>query len=141
MTRYGHQAGDEVLKSFGKLLRSECRAGDLVARYGGEEFVILCADCNNAAATRRAEHLRKSMSDLAQPVLNGETVTVSFGVTEIQPGDSPESMLRRADRALLEAKQLGRNTVVQLGNGIGAIGRRRRSSCRRCTQPAAVTNP
>jgi hypothetical protein len=48
-------------------------------------------------------------------------VTVSFGVTEIQPGDSPESMLRRADRALLEAKQLGRNTVVQLGNGIGAI--------------------
>jgi diguanylate cyclase (GGDEF)-like protein len=119
---YGHQAGDEVLKSFGQLLRSECRSGDLVARYGGEEFVVLCADCNNAAATARAEHLRKSMSDLSQPALNREIVTVSFGVTEIQPGDCPESMLRRADRALLEAKQLGRNTVVQLGSGIGAIG-------------------
>ncbi len=116
---FGHQAGDEVLKSFGQLLKSECRSGDLVARYGGEEFVVLCADCSNAAATHRAEQLRKSMSELSQPALNGEIVTVSFGVTEIQPGDSPESMLRRADRALLEAKQVGRNTVVQLGNGIG----------------------
>ncbi len=45
-------------------------------------------------------------------------MTVSFGVTEIQPGDTPESMLRRADRALLEAKRVGRNTVVQLGDGL-----------------------
>ena len=45
-------------------------------------------------------------------------MTVSFGVTEIQPGDTPESMLRRADRALLEAKRIGRNTVVQLGDGL-----------------------
>ena len=46
-------------------------------------------------------------------------VTASFGVTEVQPGDSPASMLRRADRALLEAKRLGRNRVVQLGDGLG----------------------
>ena len=50
-------------------------------------------------------------------------MTVSFGVTEIQPGDTPESMLRRADRALLEAKRMGRNMVVQLGNGLGDAGR------------------
>ena len=116
---YGHQAGDEVLRFFGHLLSSECRPGDLVARYGGEEFVMLCADCNNAAAARRAEQLRKTISELSHAALNQNSVTVSFGVTEIQPGDSTESMLRRADRALLEAKRMGRNLVVQLGDGLG----------------------
>ncbi|HTM53739.1 MAG TPA: diguanylate cyclase, partial [Pirellulales bacterium] len=115
---YGHQAGDEVLKFFGHLLKSDCRAGDLVARYGGEEFVILCADCTNAAAAGRAEQLRKTLGDTRQPSLRGNTVTVSFGVTEIQLGDTPESMLRRADRALFEAKRMGRNMVVQLGTGL-----------------------
>jgi diguanylate cyclase (GGDEF)-like protein/PAS domain S-box-containing protein len=116
---FGHQAGDEVLKFFGQLLKGDCRHGDLVARYGGEEFVLLCADCTNAAAARRAEQLRKTVSELPQPAVNGNTVTVSFGVTEIQPGDTPESMLRRADRALFEAKRMGRNMVVQLGGGLG----------------------
>jgi diguanylate cyclase (GGDEF)-like protein/PAS domain S-box-containing protein len=117
---YGHLAGDEVLRAFGRLLKSECRSGDLVARYGGEEFVLLCADCNNATATRRAEEMRRLISELPLPALNGNFVTVSFGVTEVQPGDTAESMLRRADRALLEAKNLGRNTVVQLGDGLGS---------------------
>ncbi len=115
---YGHQAGDAVLKSFAQLLKSECRPGDLVARYGGEEFVVLCADCTNASAARRAEELRKMISELAQPAIDGQKITVSFGVTEIQPGDTADSMLRRADRALLEAKRLGRNMVMQLGNGL-----------------------
>ncbi len=115
---YGHPAGDEVLKNVSRLLKSECRPGDLVARYGGDELVVLCADCTNAAAARRAEELRKMISELPEPDLNGKEVTVSFGVTEIQAGDSPDSMLRRADRALLEAKRLGRNMVVQLGNGL-----------------------
>ncbi|MGD9724087.1 MAG: diguanylate cyclase [Pirellulales bacterium] len=116
---YGHQAGDVVLKSFAQMLKSECRPGDLVARYGGEEFVVLCADCTNAAAARRAEEIRKIISELPHAALGGKEITASFGVTEIQPGDTPESMLRRADRALLEAKRLGRNMVVQLGNGMG----------------------
>jgi diguanylate cyclase (GGDEF)-like protein/PAS domain S-box-containing protein len=116
---YGHVAGDDVLRSFGQLLKAECRTGDLVARYGGEEFVLLCADCGNAAAARRAEELRRLVSELPQPALGGNPVTASFGVTELQPGDTAESMLRRADRALLEAKNLGRNTVVQLGDGCG----------------------
>ena len=119
---YGHPAGDDVLKSFGTVLKSECRSGDVVARYGGEEFVILCANCNNSTATRRAEQLRRIISELSQPALGGNAITVSFGVTEIQPGDTPDSMLRRADRALLEAKRIGRNTVVQLGDGLTRPG-------------------
>jgi diguanylate cyclase (GGDEF)-like protein len=115
---FGHQAGDEALKSFAQLLKSKCRSGDLVARFGGEEFVVLCADCNNATAARRAEEMRRAISEFPQPSLNGKPFTVSFGVTEVQAGDTPETMLRRADRALLIAKSRGRNTVVQLGTGI-----------------------
>ena len=118
---YGHQAGDEVLRAFGHLLKSECRPGDLVARYGGEEFVVVCADCSSVAAANRAEQLRKAVSEMPQPALNGRAITASFGVTEIQPGDSPDSLLRRADRALMDAKQAGRNTVIQLGSGFEEV--------------------
>lgn len=118
---YGHQAGDDVIRCLASLLKSSCRPGDLVARYGGEEFVLLCADCDNAAAVRRAEQVRKALSQIPQARMDGRVVTVSFGATEIQPGDTPETMLRRADRALLMAKANGRNCVVQLGMGSDGV--------------------
>jgi diguanylate cyclase (GGDEF)-like protein len=114
---FGHQAGDEALVSFAALLRRYTRAGDLVARYGGEEFVLLCADCDNATATQRAEEIRGELTATPQSMLDGKCMTASFGVTEIQPGDTPDTMLRRSDRALLQAKENGRNRVVQLGSG------------------------
>jgi diguanylate cyclase (GGDEF)-like protein len=117
---YGHQAGDEAIKNFATLLKSMCRQGDLVARYGGEEFVMLCADCNNATAAARAEQVRRSLADMPHAEMGGRRITASFGVSENQPGDTPETMLRRADRALLQAKDTGRNRVVQLGSG-GAV--------------------
>ena len=116
---HGHQAGDEALILFAGILQGHARDGDLVARYGGEEFVVLCADCDNATATRRAEVLRRAVSEHKQPSLEGKCVTASFGVTELQGGDTPETFLNRADRALLQAKDNGRNLVVQLGTGIG----------------------
>lgn len=114
---FGHQAGDEVLVNFAALLRRNCRAGDLVARYGGEEFVMLCSDCDNSSATRKGDEIRSELAELPLPALNGRSVTASFGVTEIQSGDTPETMLRRADRGLYQAKENGRNCVVQLGSG------------------------
>jgi diguanylate cyclase (GGDEF)-like protein/putative nucleotidyltransferase with HDIG domain len=116
---YGHQAGDEAIKSFAQLFKAHCKPGDLAARYGGEEFVLLCANCNNAEAAGRAEKLRQLFSELPQREMASICITASFGVTEIQPGDTPETMLRRADRALLLAKDTGRNKVVQLGDGLG----------------------
>jgi diguanylate cyclase (GGDEF)-like protein/PAS domain S-box-containing protein len=114
---FGHQAGDEAIKCLASLLKSSCRPGDLVARYGGEEFVVLCADCDNATATRRTEQIRLNLCHMPRLKMGNRQVTASFGVTEIQPGDTPETMLRRADRALLMAKAKGRNCVVQLGAG------------------------
>ena len=138
--KYGHQAGDEAIKALARLLKGFCRSGDLVARYGGEEFVVLCADCDNASAARRAEQIRKALSQTPLPGLDGRSVTASFGVTEIQPGDTAETMFRRADRALLKAKGDGRNRVVQLGVGADADAPAPRrgffSSARSC--PAVV---
>jgi diguanylate cyclase (GGDEF)-like protein/PAS domain S-box-containing protein len=115
---FGHQAGDEAIMTFANLMKSMCRAGDLVARYGGEEFAILCADCNNATAAKRADAIRKKLSETPHSYLGGKQITASFGVTELQPGDTPETLLRRSDRALLQAKDQGRNQVVQLGDGM-----------------------
>ena len=114
---YGHQAGDDALIAFASLLRSHSRNGDLVARYGGEEFVILLADCGVETAARRADELRREIAGISQPMLEGASITASFGVAESQPGDTPEAMLRRADRALLQAKENGRNRVIQMGGG------------------------
>lgn len=125
---HGHQAGDDAIRSFASILSGQCRAGDLVARYGGEEFAVICAGCDVAAAARRAEQLRRLLAGTMQPRMGGRPVTASFGVTEIQPGDTPETVLRRADRALLEAKAKGRNTVVQLGTGNSGESSRPRSS-------------
>ena len=115
---HGHQAGDEAIITFASLLKSMCRSGDLVARYGGEEFAVLCADCRNAAAARKADAIRKALSEVKHSCLGNNSITASFGVTELQTGDTPETMLRRADRALLQAKDQGRNQVVQLGDGM-----------------------
>ena len=129
---YGHQAGDDVIQALARLLKDACGHGDLAARYGGEEFVLLYADCDNSKAVRRAEELRSKFAEISHAAVNGKPVTASFGVTELQPGDTPETMLRRADRALLAAKENGRNRVVQLGIGgdphdlPGDEGRRRR---------------
>lgn len=122
---YGHQAGDHVLIEFASQLEAGSRKGDVVARYGGEEFVMVCPDCDNATAERRAEEIRFRLSKTPQPALDGRPVTASFGVTELQAGDTPDSMLRRADRALYQAKDAGRNRVVQIGAGntIAPVGR------------------
>lgn len=114
---YGHQAGDDALVTFAGILSEIARDDDLVVRYGGEEFVIICEGCDNATATKRAEQIRLAVQQTPVPSLDGSTMTSSFGVTEIQPGDTHETLLARVDRALMNAKETGRNRVVQLGSG------------------------
>jgi hypothetical protein len=107
-----------VLINFAAIVKTLCRIGDYVGRFGGEEFVMLCTDCGIQNAVVRAEEVRRKIADTAQPAIGNQCITASFGVTELQPGDTPETMLRRADRALLRAKDEGRNRVIQLGSGM-----------------------
>ena len=110
---YNHHIGDQALVSFAGLLKKFVRQQDLVARYGGEEFVILCANCDRASAVQRAEEIRVSLTKTPQQMLDGKCITASFGVAELMPGDAGTEFFVRADTALLKAKELGRNQVVE----------------------------
>lgn len=114
---HGHPAGDEALVSFAAILSTHSREADLVARYGGEEFLLLAPCCDNPTAAKRAEAIRRALESTPLPSIGNEPVTASFGVTESQSGDTAESVVARADRALLKAKDNGRNRVIQLGSG------------------------
>ena len=97
---------------------------------------MLFAYCTLATAFERAEQIRRNFAAMVHPVLEGGAVTASFGVTETQAGDTAETMLNRADRALLAAKGGGRNMVVQLGGGAGAEKSERRGRWWRFWQAA-----
>ncbi|MGY6710584.1 MAG: PleD family two-component system response regulator [Rhizobiaceae bacterium] len=113
---HGHDAGDEILREFAARLRKNVRGIDLACRYGGEEFVVVMPDTDPALANIVAERVRAEIADkpfevstLAQPL----TVTISIGVAGIRHGDdSVEALMKRADKALYEAKNSGRNRVV-----------------------------
>lgn len=108
---HGHPAGDEALIEFANVLRRHTRSSDLVARYGGEEFVVVAAKSDRSTALRRANEIRQAVVSTPLHGIGGQSVTVSIGVAEYQNGDTPESIVARADRALLRAKVNGRNRV------------------------------
>ncbi|AMV34444.1 Response regulator PleD [Pirellula sp. SH-Sr6A] len=113
---YSHQAGDDALIAFANLLKESCRESDFVARYGGEEFVMLCGQCDLQEAKELAETIRKKLQRTPIPSLRNQCLTASFGVAIVQPEDSTETVLGRADRGLLIAKESGRDQVVALGD-------------------------
>jgi diguanylate cyclase (GGDEF)-like protein len=111
--KFGHLAGDAVLRETAKRLRMSQRASDAVARYGGEEFVILAPDCAPPGALIVAERFRAAVS--ATPMTVGDmslTITMSFGVTSTSDMDGAAGLLQAADEALYRAKEQGRNRVV-----------------------------
>lgn len=107
---YGHAVGDQVLRVLAKLLRKRVRSSDFVARYGGEEFVVLLPETTVEQAVNVMNEVREAVA--AAPVEYGDdvvAVTVSVGVTAFGGQDNVESAFARADRALYDAKQAGRN--------------------------------
>ena len=107
--RFGHNAGDLVLKSVAELIKNRIRKIDTLARWGGEEFVLLLPDTPVENAARLAEELRESLSRLDIPGV--ASVTASFGVAGYRPGDTIDALTHRADDLMYEAKAAGRNCV------------------------------
>ena len=114
---YGHSAGDEVLKTLAAVIVKTIRSADLAARYGGEEFVVLMPETDAVPAFEAAERLRKAVEATEFVITHPEgsiRKTISIGCATMQPNDTPESLLKRADSALYEAKNSGRNKVLPL---------------------------
>lgn len=113
---YGHQAGDQLLAAFSRLLQSCCRPYDLVGRYGGEEFMAIIINRDTAAATQVMERFRAQVAARAFAV-NGHAahITVSIGVAaseELASEGGIDDLIRLADQRLYAAKEQGRDRVV-----------------------------
>jgi diguanylate cyclase (GGDEF)-like protein len=110
--RYGHVAGDDVLRKVAEALRQTVRGEDRIFRYGGEEFVVLCEGLNHQAALRQAERLRAAVpAALSGAVANPPTVSIGLA-TVPEDGRDISEIIRHADRNLYRAKKDGRNRVV-----------------------------
>jgi diguanylate cyclase (GGDEF)-like protein len=117
---YGHNAGDMVLKQLAVKLMSALRDYDIACRYGGEEFLVVAPETDLEQALKLAERLRMTIA--ATDFSTGTediSVTVSIGVSMLQQSDSIETAISRADVALYQAKENGRNRVCSSGDKAG----------------------
>lgn len=112
--RFGHQAGDVVLREFAALLRENLRDIDLAGRWGGEEFLLLLPGTDLEGAAQVAERVRRALHHRILLSVEGEPipVTASFGVAEYPTADSAPALFAAADAALYEAKRQGKNRVT-----------------------------
>ena len=110
---YGHPTGDEVLRTFAITVFANIRNIDRFGRYGGEEFLLVLPDTPDDEAARILDRLRRIIADLDWSAFSpGMRVTISAGVATLQPDESPDTFLARADNALYTAKARGRNRIA-----------------------------
>lgn len=111
---YGHRAGDIALRHVAQVLEKNLRRSDVIARWGGDEFLVWLPALSGTGAMAIAEQLRVSVAQTPPDVLEGMAtgLRISIGATPVPDSDSFAAALDRADRALLRAKQNGRNCVV-----------------------------
>ena len=131
---YGHGVGDEVLKELANRVSRNLRNFDMIARVGGEEFVIIMPDASVEAAALVAERLRQTIAEKPFKVSHDKgkiSITISLGVAATEdPAEQADSLIKRADDCLYDAKRNGRNRVVAEGLdelppdilAVGAIG-------------------
>ncbi|MDX2274950.1 MAG: GGDEF domain-containing protein [Hyphomonadaceae bacterium] len=113
---WGHHTGDQILRFLASSLQSHARPDQLIARYGGEEFAMIMPRITQKAATQIAESLRAAIQAkrLRRRSTNEDLgqVTVSIGIARLQPGDTPQGLVERADACLYASKRNGRNQVT-----------------------------
>jgi diguanylate cyclase len=114
---YGHPAGDRVLTEIAGFALQNLRSYDSIYRYGGEEFLIMMPHTNLDTALGICERIRSGLETYKTVCKNGDeiTVTVSIGLTEMQPNHDVEADIEKADKALYRAKTSGRNRVIVMG--------------------------
>jgi len=112
---YGHKAGDKVLLLIAKQLSDHSRATDFISRFGGEEFTMLLPNTDSKSALILANQLRQTIEKTGFNASGASVaITISCGITEFTPNDTDESAFERADQALYQAKQQGRNRCCVL---------------------------
>ena len=120
---HGHDVGDRILVGITRLVDERIRVTDQLYRIGGEEFVVLAEGDDLGMAATLAEDLRR-LVEVGDPG-PGIDVTISLGVAELEPGETHRGWFRRADLALYEAKNGGRNRVARAARAAPAASRRR----------------
>ncbi len=111
---YGHQVGDALLVKFVETINFAIRTQDYLGRYGGEEFLFLVTDTSPKKIYNLVERIRKSIEKTVYNISGYDiTMTISIGLAHIRPGDDTESIIQRADEALYQAKNSGRNQTVE----------------------------
>lgn len=106
---YGHQTGDELLKTIAKNLSKILRNEDTLLRYGGDEFTILFKNCTMEDIKRKLDKVKENKFSINDSTV---TITMSFGITEYTEGKGLEEAISEADQALYESKKLGKNKVT-----------------------------
>jgi diguanylate cyclase (GGDEF)-like protein len=109
---HGHSVGDEVLRSFSALVIPKLRPSDTMARWGGEEFLLLMYDTRGDQALASVERLRESVCEMVIASTPGLRITFSAGIAQFLPFERIDTAIERADHALYQAKQHGRNQTV-----------------------------
>jgi len=109
---HGHETGDRVLKMVAQTLSHNVRSFDLVGRWGGEELLVVLTDVDEPVVARRAELLRMLVGRSALNVAGTmHSVTISIGASLVRPGDTPATLIGRADKLLYKSKSYGRDCV------------------------------
>jgi len=113
---FGHQIGDEILKTFARVLKDNVHDRDTVARYGGEEFAIILPETELENAKHLTERMRGQLEAMRLAVNDSGQqigkITASFGIAQLASGDDADALIQRADAMLYEAKCAGRNRVA-----------------------------
>jgi diguanylate cyclase len=114
--KYGHLTGDQVLRLVALSVKQNVKGRDVAARYGGEEFVVALPNTSLQSAITVAEHIRRAV--MTKELVKRSTgerlgrVTISIGAAVLRPGDTPQTLIERADVCLYAAKRNGRNRVI-----------------------------
>ena len=113
---FGHLVGDKVIRTIAELIRKNIKGQDVGVRYGGEEFLVLLPNTSLPLAQKLGEKIRKHVasSQIKNRVTNKalERITVSIGIAQVESGDELSAVIKRADKALYDAKSAGRNKVT-----------------------------